>query len=57
MPDGEDFLLRPVAAGMCRFESLVDGTIDLEHVLIMNVYLDNRLHNEELLRRLNHGTA
>ena len=57
LPDGEDFLLRPVAAGMCRFESLVDGTIDLEHVLIMNVYLDNRLRNEELLRRLNHGTA
>lgn len=57
MPDGEDFLLRPVAAGMCKFESLIDGTLDLVHVLTMNEYLDNRLHNEELLRRVKNGTT
>lgn len=57
MQDGEDFLLRPVAAGMCKFESLIDGTLDLVHVLTMNEYLDNRLHNEELLRRVKNGTT
>lgn len=50
-------MLRPVAAGMCKFESLIDGTLDLVHVLTMNEYLDNRLHNEELLRKRHHGTT
>ena len=49
--------MRPVAAGFCRYESLLDGSISLTDVLKMNVYLDNRSHNEHLLRKLQHGTS
>lgn len=46
MPDGEDWLLRPVLAGCCRYESLVDGTLSLEDVACMNDALDVRAENE-----------
>jgi hypothetical protein len=39
-PDGDDWLWRPVVAGMCRYESLIDGTLDLADVLRMNTVLD-----------------
>jgi hypothetical protein len=40
LPDGEDWLLRPVVRGMCRFESLKDGSIDLADISLMNDSLD-----------------
>lgn len=40
LPDGEDWLLRPVVRGMCRYESLKDGTLDLCDVSLMNDALD-----------------
>ena len=40
LPDGEDWLLRPVVRGMCRFESLKDGTLDLCDIALMNDSLD-----------------
>lgn len=46
MPDGEDWLLRPVVEGMCRYESLKDGTIDLEDIAKMNDILDVKQENE-----------
>lgn len=56
LPDGLDFLLRPVRAGMCRFESLKDGTLTLEDVAIMVTYLDNEAHNLSEINRMNsHG--
>lgn len=56
LPDGMDFLLRPVREGMCKYESLVDGTLTLEDILIMNVCLNNAAHNENLqLGSLTHG--
>lgn len=40
MPERDlEYLLRPVARGMCRFESLLDGTLDLAHLAAMNDYL------------------
>nr|DAE18786.1 MAG TPA: hypothetical protein [Myoviridae sp. ctK7P4] len=50
-----DYLLRPVHAGMCRYESLKDGSLTLEDVLIMNVSLDNLAYNRGLLERERYG--
>jgi hypothetical protein len=50
MPDGEDFLMRPVISGMLRMESLIDGTVDLEHIAWANVALDVQAENERRYR-------
>ena len=34
--EGLEWILRPVARGWCRYESLVDGTLDLADIAIMN---------------------
>lgn len=36
LPDDEDYLLRPVIRGMCKFESLRDGSVDLADIALMN---------------------
>lgn len=46
MPDGEDYIMRPALAGLCRVESLIDGTLDLEHVALANEALDVKEENE-----------
>jgi hypothetical protein len=46
MNDDEDWMLRPVGEGMCRYESLIDGTLNLADVARMNEYLDVRNENE-----------
>lgn len=46
MPSGEDWLLRPVIEGMCRYESLLDGTVDLGDIARMNDALDVKQENE-----------
>jgi hypothetical protein len=46
LPDGEDFLMRPVLSGMCRFESLKDGSVDLADIALMNDALSARAENE-----------
>lgn len=50
-----DFILRPVHAGMCRYESLKDGTLTLEDILIMNVSLDNLAYNRGLIEKERYG--
>jgi len=35
-----DWLMRPVLRGMCKYESLIDGTVDLCDVALMNEALD-----------------
>lgn len=45
MPDGEDWLYRPAAEQMCKYESLINGTLDLEDVAKMNDVLDVRAEN------------
>lgn len=46
LPEGEDFVLRPCLEGMCRYESLKDGTISLADVALMNDALDVKYENE-----------
>jgi hypothetical protein len=48
MSSGEDWLLRPVRANMCRFESLLDCTLDLDDVATMNEALDVEEVNKDL---------
>lgn len=38
--------MRPVAAKMCRYESLKDGTLDLIDIALMNDTLDVQNENE-----------
>jgi hypothetical protein len=40
MADGEGWLMRPVKAGYCKYESLIDGTLDLCDVARMNEAMD-----------------
>lgn len=40
MPNGEDWLMRPVLRGLIRYESLVNGSVDLLDVQICNDALD-----------------
>ncbi len=42
--------MRPVQMGYCKFESLVDGTLDLEAVLTMNEAIDIDLENRHRVR-------
>lgn len=51
MGDKEDWVMRPVLEGMCKYESLKDGTLDLEDVARMNEMLDVRAENEERYRK------
>ena len=46
MKQQEDWLLTPVLHGLCRYESLKDGTIDLEDIARMNDALDVKFENE-----------
>lgn len=45
MPEGKDWLYRPVGEGMCSMESLLDGTLDYADLADMNDYLDVRDEN------------
>lgn len=51
MADGEDWLLRPVAEGWCLYESLKDGTLDLEDIAKMNDAIDVRNENQARYRK------
>jgi hypothetical protein len=53
LPCGEDWLLRPVVRGMCQYESLKNGAIDLADVALMNDALDVLEENQALARRMN----
>ncbi len=45
--------MRPVLEGMCLFESLKYGTLDLEDVAKMNDALDVKIENENRYRKAN----
>jgi hypothetical protein len=51
LPDGLDFLLRPVREGMCSYTSLRDCSLTLEDVFLMNAYLDNEQANKGIAQR------
>ena len=42
LPDGLDWVMRPVLAGLCRYESLTVGAIGLADLSLMNDALDCR---------------
>ena len=44
--DGQDWLMRPVLRGLCRYEGLKDGTLSLEDVALMNDALTVQEENE-----------
>lgn len=46
MSNGEDWLWRPVRAGMCKYESVIDGTLSLDDIANMNEMLDVERENE-----------
>lgn len=41
-----DWLLRPVVRGLCSFESLKDGKLDIEDIALMNDALDLNDENQ-----------
>lgn len=45
MMEQEDWLLRPVLRGLCKYESLVDGTLTLVDVALLNEALDVEAEN------------
>lgn len=51
MGDGYDWLLRPVLCQCCSYESLINGTMDLGDVAILNNALDVKNENEIRLSR------
>ncbi len=53
MPDGEDWVMRPVLEGLCSYESLKNGILDLEDVAKMNDSIDVRNENERRYRKAN----
>jgi hypothetical protein len=42
--------MRPVLKGLCKFESLKDGTLDLADIALMNDALDVQDENEARYR-------
>jgi hypothetical protein len=46
MTDGEYWIMRPVLEGMCNYESLINGALDLADVSRMNEALDVRNENQ-----------
>lgn len=53
LPDGLDWLLRPWVEGRCHYESLLDGTLDLKDIAIMNDALDLVAWNRRLWEERN----
>lgn len=45
-----DYLLRPVLAGLLRYESLIDGSVGLADVALLNDALDAQAENRERIR-------
>lgn len=43
--------MKPVLAGLCRYESLKDGTLDLVDISIMNEALEVKEENEYRARK------
>jgi hypothetical protein len=46
LPDDMDWLLRPVLAGLCNYESLKNGALDLADIALMNDAMDVIQENE-----------
>ena len=45
--------MRPVLKGMCKFESIKDGVLDLADIALMNDALDVQADNQYLVDQAN----
>lgn len=45
LANGEDWLLRPVLEGLVKYESLLDGSLDLSDIALLNDALSVRDEN------------
>lgn len=45
MVGGEDWLLRPVLRGLCKYESLKDGTVGVYDIALLHEALDVEAEN------------
>jgi hypothetical protein len=46
MMDGEDWLFRPVMRGLIKGESLLDGSVSLAYIALLNEAIDVDLENQ-----------
>jgi hypothetical protein len=53
MPDHDDWLMRPVLEGLCKYESLKDCTLDLVDIARLNDALDVKFENERRYNKAN----
>lgn len=51
MAGGEDWLFRPVLRGLIRGESLIDHSVDLEFIALLNEAIDVEQENQQRARR------
>lgn len=51
LPDGMDYVMRPVIGGLCRYESLKDGTLTLYDIAIMHDAMNARDENAARARK------
>lgn len=50
MDGEEDWILRPVLSGLCKYESLLEGPLTLYDIALMNEALDVQAENEARMR-------
>lgn len=53
MSEGYDWLMKPIEAGMCLYESVKDGSVSLLDIARMNEALAVRSENERRFRENN----
>lgn len=46
LPDGLDFLMRPVSEGYITYDKLLDGTIGMWDLALMNDAIDAKAENQ-----------
>jgi len=51
LPDGEDFLMRPVEAGLISYTALKDGSVDLADIGRLNDWLDLKADNQHRIEQ------
>lgn len=51
LPGGEDYILRPVDAGMCTMAEIKAGHLDLYDIALMNDYIDMKADNNARIER------
>ena len=46
MPEGEDWVMKPIIEGCCKYESLINGELTLADFARMNLALEVKWENE-----------